>query len=111
MRLDASSWARRQLTVTQTRLIRAAEPREATLGLTVGRYGWNAGVTHDRQAVGLAHNRDTAWGAVRLALAEAGGTCHRCGHSTVRVGPYFICRSLSCPVLVVGTVLTKGATA
>jgi hypothetical protein len=109
MRLDASPWARRQLTDNQRRVIRAAQPAEAVLGVSAGRDGWNARIIADRHELAAAQGRASAWGAAIRALRSVTGAC-RCGRVPVRVGPYRICRNLSCPVLVVSHDTAKGAT-
>lgn len=42
--------------------------------------------------------------SMRRQLDWRNHTCVEKGHNVVRIGPYFICRSLQCPNLVVGTV-------
>jgi hypothetical protein len=113
MHLDPSPWARRELTAWQRATIELAEPLDASLAVTRGRHGWNAGVIAGNRRAEV-HERASAWGAAHRAIEalHASPSCLRCGNRAYRVGPYWICRSLLCPALVVGTVpVAKGAAA
>lgn len=113
MHLDATPWGRRELTAWQLSTIELAEPAGAVLGVSAGRHGWNA-VVSDADRLAEVHNRASAWGAAHRAVEafNASPTCLHCRRPAYRVGPYWICRSLPCPALVVGTVpVAKGAAA
>jgi hypothetical protein len=44
------------------------------------------------------------WAVARETIRRQERTCDEKGHMVRRVGPYRICRTLTCPVVVVGLV-------
>jgi hypothetical protein len=108
-------WVRRRLSPTDRATLRALVPDGALLRLLADSPGGPFLATITSADGRYDHFRDRvtssspATAALRL-LADVGIRC-LCRMRAVRIGPYWICRSLTCPHLVVGTTTKERAAA